>query len=199
LVFAGSHPVPPAGERVFLWDHWFVPFLQAPSISHLGSAHLIARRETCERLGGFDARLTTGEDSDFCARLVALGGTLRVEPHLVVEHEGFPRTLGSFMRRERWHGRGHAGSLRKVRASKVAIFSLSFAGAVLLAVLAAIAGERDIAAVSGALALALVAAAAVKRFSFAGPQAVLLGALVFPFYFVARAAAVLGGLVPQRD
>jgi glycosyltransferase involved in cell wall biosynthesis len=67
------------------------------------SQHLVLRRETWARLGGFDEQMTSGEDADLALRLRALGGRPALCDAMVVVHHGFPSTLRAFLRRELWH------------------------------------------------------------------------------------------------
>jgi hypothetical protein len=73
--------------------------------SQVWSGHLAVNRALFDRIGGFDARLGTGEDSDLGLRVRAAGGGVRQVPGMVAVHHGFPETLGAFWRRERWHSR----------------------------------------------------------------------------------------------
>ena len=108
----------------------------------LWSQHLVLRRETWQALGGFREDLTSGEDSDLSLRVRARGGRVAVTPGMVVVHHGFPRTVGEFWRRERWHtaapGWYHrmSGSSRRLVTGSLA---WSAAGALTLAI--AVAGR----------------------------------------------------------
>lgn len=59
------------------------------------SANLAGRRAMCERVGGFDEMLgaggplKSGEDFDFTYRVYRAGGTILLEPDLIVYHYGF--------------------------------------------------------------------------------------------------------------
>ncbi len=191
LLLAGSHPVPPSEERVFLWRHWFRPFFQQDSSSHIGSAHMICRRETFDRIGGFDEQLVTGEDFDLCARLRAAGGRVHAKLPLLVEHHGFPRTLGAFIRRERWHGRGDVSSVRAFVSSRVALlgaaFTLLLAGALVTLLL----GWFVMAGALAASALAILIASSVVRFRHVGPVGFAIATGLFGVYFTARTLALV--------
>ncbi len=60
------------------------------AISYVPSAALIARTEVLAEFGGFDERMTTGEDVDLAWRLIEQGHRIRYEPSSTVAHE--PRT-----------------------------------------------------------------------------------------------------------
>ncbi|HYH51602.1 MAG TPA: mycofactocin biosynthesis glycosyltransferase MftF [Acidimicrobiia bacterium] len=55
-------------------------------VTYVPTAALVVRRGALEALGGFDERLTVGEDVDFIWRLVGAGWTVRYEPRAVVRH-----------------------------------------------------------------------------------------------------------------
>lgn len=71
-------------------------------------ANFAARRSMCERIGGFDEMLGAGgplkscEDFDFAYRMYRAGGTILLEPDVVVYHYGFrsnaewPATLKAY-------------------------------------------------------------------------------------------------------
>jgi len=57
-----------------LWIHW--------------AAHNSVRRESWDRVGGFDPRFTYGEDSELGLRLLESGVRLVIDPELEIEHRG---------------------------------------------------------------------------------------------------------------
>ncbi len=102
---------------------------------YINSGNLITTRSVMDVTKGFDERLITGEDVDFCERAQTRGATLEVNKNFKIYHEGYPKTLKGFVKRERWHGVGDFSSLGSFFKSKVAILSL----AVLALLIAAIA------------------------------------------------------------
>jgi glycosyltransferase involved in cell wall biosynthesis len=188
---AGSHPVPPPGEDIFLWRHWFVPLFQQPATSHLGTAHLICRRDVFDRLSGFDERLETNEDFDFCARLREAGGPLLVEMQLKVEHHGFPRTWAAFFKRERWHARGSTASLHNILKSRVAIMSAVFAVGVLTFLVSGIMGSALVATGALLLVLSVPVASTLVKFRNSGVRAKCIAVMIFSVYYSAHAVAII--------
>lgn len=192
---AGSQVVPPANESNFLWRHWFTPFVNQASASHLGSAHLMCTRTLFDQIGGFDEALATGEDYDFCARVRGRGQRLLNQPDLRVEHYGFPRNWSEFWGRERWHGRGDAHSIMAFARSRIALASVAFCGTVIAALLALVLGQF---ALAGGLALGaavILFGTAAAKFGHAGPRTVLAAAAILVVYFAARATAVVDGVL----
>jgi len=60
----------------------------------LPSCNLVVRKAVYERLGGMDEALFTGEDMEFCARLVQSNFKILYTPEVIVYHKN--RALGSF-------------------------------------------------------------------------------------------------------
>jgi hypothetical protein len=94
------------------------------SIKHLPSGNLVVTRDVFDLIGGFNPRLSTGEDYDFCQRALAANARLERRPEFRVYHHGYPRTIGQYFRRERWHGRGDFESARSFVRSRPAQLGL---------------------------------------------------------------------------
>ena len=73
-------------------------------VPYLPSCNLAVRAGAFRRAGGFTAAWRTGEDVDFCWRLVAGGGRLFYWPEAAVAHDHRER-WGSFLARKRDYGR----------------------------------------------------------------------------------------------
>lgn len=190
-VIMGSHPYPPPGEEVFLWRYWFTPYVQRQSASHVGSAHLICSRSTFELLHGFSEQLKTGEDYDLCQRLIAKGGAIIVERSLVAFHDGYPRRLADFMRREMWHGVGDVSSIRNLVHSRVALAGLLFLVGLCLTVTALAIGRTTLAlAAASASAMVTLASAVVRFRGYPLRVSVVASVCILPLYLVARGAAL---------
>jgi glycosyltransferase involved in cell wall biosynthesis len=80
---------------------------------YINGGNLIVHRTLFNKVGGFDPRYRTGEDVKFCRDAKAHGGSVVKDPSLLAFHHGYPKTIGQFFRRERWHGLGMARSLAK--------------------------------------------------------------------------------------
>lgn len=86
----------------------------APSspVSYVPSAAVLARVEVLSELGGFDERMSTGEDVDLVWRLIDEGHTVRYEPISAVDHE--PRTsLPAWLAQRVGYGRSAAALDRR--------------------------------------------------------------------------------------
>jgi glycosyltransferase involved in cell wall biosynthesis len=105
--------------------YWFKP-LERGDNSHINSGHLIISRQLFDEINGFDEKLETGEDYDISIRAKAAGIKLIDDVRLRVIHEGYPKGLAEFAKREYWHGLGDATSIAALTRSKVAVVALMF-------------------------------------------------------------------------
>lgn len=175
---------------------WFRPELV--EMTHINSGHLITTRAFFDELGGFDESLETGEDYDLSARARAVGGGVVLNPALRVHHEGFPRTLRAFIRREMWHAAGDFQSARSVLRSLVAIATIFFVLAH-LTVLAGLFGNTLGIAVGGmTLAMCVCTASAIRKLAAGKFLAVPTTSMMFYFYYWGRALGMLRALWPNR-
>ena len=85
-------------------------------VEYVPAGDLMVSRSSFFCIGGFDERLETNEDCEFCYRARAAGLPVFALPEIGVVHLGTPQTLRSFFRKQRWHGK-HAFKvfLRDVR------------------------------------------------------------------------------------
>jgi glycosyltransferase involved in cell wall biosynthesis len=188
-------------DATWIERHWFKP-LQAGSRTHMNSGHLIMSRVLFERLHGFDPRLRTGEDFDLSTRAIQQGARLVNDAELVVEHEGYPKTLGQFFRREMWHGMGDFASLPHFLRSKLAIVGVALlhllvAGAITSAL------TRNGLWLAGAILIALLggSAAAWIRYRDSSRVTRMVNSGLYSVYFIARGAslyAALASFSPKR-
>jgi glycosyltransferase involved in cell wall biosynthesis len=171
--------------------YWFEPLRTRPK-TYINGGNLITSRMLFDSLGGFRDDLETGEDVDFCLRARAAGASVTFNPGLVALHEGFPKTLSDFIRRERWHGKGDFQSLALTMASRPALLTLIFLTMHILLLGFALAG----ASFAPAVAMLVVAiaglcfASAWARFRDSGAKYVLAGTAMNYLYFTGRAQSL---------
>lgn len=111
-----------------LFRSWFKPMLLKKSsaeVSYVGTGHMLVSRDLFFECGGFDEKLVSGEDSDFCHRALRSYAKVFFNPNLKAIHLGYPLSLKAFFIREIWHGKGDFHSLSAFFKSKVAIFSFA--------------------------------------------------------------------------
>lgn len=105
-----SYDIPPNPH--WIERAWFAQEHRGRRPTHLIPAgNMILPRELFLSLGGFDEKLLTGEDAEFCQR-AARAVPVIADDRLRVVHLGNPKTLKKFVTREMWHGMGALGALR---------------------------------------------------------------------------------------
>lgn len=162
-------------------------------VAYLNGGNLIVRRQAFEQVGGFEARLTTGEDAEFGQRLNAAGLKVYQDPRIRSVHLGNPKDLASFFRQQRWHGLGMFGTARR-GLDKPVVMTLAHAALNVAAVVAALLSKASLGARLGVFVAAqmLVPALTVAyRIARGGRgRAILPGLLLYWIYFWARVAAL---------
>lgn len=98
----------------------FVPYLFA--------GNFIIKKDVFDRIGGFDEKLVTGEDTELGLRLNTLGFRVYVSPEMAAIHLGNPKTLGEFFRKHTWHGLGMFGSLKWSWLDKPLLMTFAYLG-----------------------------------------------------------------------
>jgi len=109
----------------WLERNWFAP-LRSRKWSHINGGNLLTTKTLFNLIDGFDPRLETGEDVDFCARAHCAGASVVINDAFRVHHEGYPKTVRGFIKRERWHGAGDFVSLRRILRSQVVIATVAY-------------------------------------------------------------------------
>jgi len=120
---SGSHPYPPTSINPILFA-WYNAISKDVRNTHLGSGHMILSKNIFNKLEGFDEKLSTGEDFDFCRRAKRQKINITSIPQMKVTHFGYPESLSGFLKREIWHGTGDYKNFRSLFKSKVSIFGL---------------------------------------------------------------------------
>ena len=169
---------------------WFDAIKPAANPSYINSGNLITTRALFDAIGGFTAELTTGEDVDFCRRAVAAGATVAPDKSFFAHHEGYPRTIGAFFRREQWHGIGDVESIGGFVTSKVALFAYGNALLLIVSMMLLLSGSWH---ASAALVLCFFAANTVvllRRFNIVSVQSYCSIFLLHVIYLAARCTSV---------
>lgn len=177
--------------------YWFAP-LEKLHNTHINSGHLIISKQHFAELSGFDENLETGEDYDISMRAKASGLRVVDDHSLKVIHEGYPKSLWEFMRREYWHGKGDSASLGAVLKSKVALASLLFSGLHALFFLSLFSVFNPATGWFSLLGIAAVClGASYIKFRHENFSIILMGSLIYYFYFVSRSASLI--MAPFRN
>ena len=103
---------------------WF-SLMKNMSRKYINGGNLVTVKSVLAHLNGFDDRLISGEDVDFCRRAELSGIRIYHNSNLKVFHEGYPKTCKSFFLREVWHGVGDVQSFTGFLRSRTALLAFS--------------------------------------------------------------------------
>lgn len=174
---------------------WFRQSAQELEPTHLGGGHIIIQKKFVDEVGGFPEYLETGEDYEFCQIAKRHGGRIQADPRLKAVHNGVPKSLREFYRREKWHGRGDFLNLSTIRGSSVAQIAIAMPLLHLVVLLAASLGFGMVAAAAALGILVICAGSALAKLRPRGLLDLVRGTWLFYVYYGARALSGLQMLV----
>lgn len=172
-------------EASWIEKVWFKPLITQEA-SYINSGHLITSKIFFNEIGGFDETLETGEDYAFGISARNINAEILNNPALKVVHEGYPKSIVSFIKRESWHGKGDCKSLKQVLASKVALAALGFIFLHLVFVIGLVAGNYMISSISLLLILFVCLIAAIRKHKVKEARIIMQVGFLYYFYLIAR-------------
>lgn len=172
---------------------WFEPQSKR-AVMDLAGGNLIMSRSFFSVLGGFDERLETGEDVDLCRRAQRLGNGVMLNRGFRAHHEGFPKTVAAFVRRERWHGKGDLATIGHALHSPVTLASAAFSALHMLLLLAIIDRAWPMATISILTIVALCALGVWRVLRGASLQARIAALPVMYLYYCGRSLSILDSI-----
>lgn len=179
--------------------HWFDPSLRRRTRNYINSGHLIVKRATFERIGGFSNELETGEDVDFCQKARDMGVKIINNPMLEVVHEGYPKTVKEFFCRERWHGRGDYFSVKYFLSSKPALLSVAQGVVLITSIILAVWTRNILFLLCYVFFISLLCvSSAAYRFKTLG-RSFWGGTILYSVYFMARTVALLDVILKGKQ
>ena len=163
---------------------------------------MLLSRSDFETLGGFDPALNASEDYDLCRRALKHGGRIVEDNGLPAFHQGAPRNIGEFARRELWHGgAGDLGDLLKQRVTILSAVWLVMHLGLAIALLAGLYGAANVAVALGVLCsagiVALLAASLLRHGGLSRIREIPKLTALFYVYYWSRVAGLLRCLVSQ--
>ena len=106
---------------------WFSQrFTGISDINYINSGNFIIKKSIFQFIGGFNPKLITGEDSEFCARLRRAGFRILSNDAIKAIHLGNPKNIFQFFRKQLWHSLGAFGSAKISFLDKPVIATISF-------------------------------------------------------------------------
>ena len=95
-------------------------------VSFVSAGNMVIKAKIFCEIGGFDESVETGEDWDFCQRVIGAGYRVVNQPALHVTHLGNHKTLLGIIKKERWYGRGMFSVLKGRMVTKPLLVSFLF-------------------------------------------------------------------------
>ena len=169
---------------------WFKP-LERGDNSHINSGHLIISRQLFDEVGGFDEQLETGEDYDISVRAKAANIRLIDDVRLKVIHAGYPKSLFEFAKREFWHGKGDATSLKSLFQSKVAMVALLFVALHIALITFSVVGNEIAVYFLSAGIIGVVEGMVCLKYRTEAIGTIIVNSFIYYVYFWARGLSVL--------
>jgi glycosyltransferase involved in cell wall biosynthesis len=195
----GSLPKIPENASLIM-KCWFEPKSMDKTPKYIGSCHLLTSRVLFDKVGGFPAEMETAEEFNFCVNATNSGAKISATPELVVTHQGAPKTLLDFAKREVWHGRGDWTNLSSIISSKVALLTLIFISLHAILFTYLFSEEVKIAAVFFQvilIALLCLVASIIKFFEH-GAKYIAINAVTFYIYFFARGISLFSAVFSKK-
>lgn len=91
---------------------WFSQKLKGKNeVTYINSGNMVMPEKLFNKIGGFNQSIKTGEDYELCLRAKKIAKIISDDTVKVI-HLGNPKTLGSFLKREIWHGLGGLSSIK---------------------------------------------------------------------------------------
>ena len=183
-ILTGSRYVIPE-DPSWIEKYWFLP-LSRKKTSYINGGNIITNKKTMALIGGFDESLETGEDVDFSIRAKKKGIVIDIDPGFKAIHDGYPKTIKQFCKREIWHGKGDYKNISTFIKSKIAILSFIFGVLHFACLMLLIIG--DITMLLLALALIAVMSSGMSIFIFRryGMRHVVTNIVLCYFYLMSR-------------
>jgi glycosyltransferase involved in cell wall biosynthesis len=178
-------------EGTWIERHWF----SSIDSSHINGGNLIVSRSAFDQLQGFNERLKTGEDVDFCDRARQLD-FIDYSPEKGFEaiHLGYPRTISHFMRREMWHGEGDFFNVKFFLRSKIAMIAVLYAVFQVLFFALLFLGLPLLAFFVVLILIMINYLITFLRFNDLSPKSYLVNAILNYLYFMARFGSLFKAL-----
>lgn len=165
---------------------WYVPLLKK-QVNYINSGHLITSLELFNHVGGFDESLESGEDYAFSQSAISVDAEIINNYSLAVVHEGYPKTLLQFIRREIWHGCGDCTSLSRIKSSKVTVVSLLFTSLHIASLLSVLIFSNWGLGLTGLLMISGICVfSAVYKHGSTSIRNLMVVSSLYYFYFVSR-------------
>ena len=187
-----------AEKNNWIHKYWFAE-LTSYSAPYINSGHLITSRILFEKINGFDESLSTAEDYAICQAAKNAGATLFNDPSLVVTHDGYPESIGNFVKRERWHGGQDVNDIASFTESKIAWFAALNLVFFVTAIAGSLLGHFWLIPVYFVFMYLISALLTLYKFGLKKLNYMLIMPVVFYFYLCGRSLAIIDRIVGKKS
>lgn len=157
---------------------------------YINGANIVVEKGLFETLGGFDESLDSGEDYDFSIRATKFGAPPVLNDRFKVFHEGYPKSIKEFVKRERWHASGDLGSLTAFFKSNVMMTSSIYMLLVILTLFSLVSASWPIFSFCIFCLLLLSVTLTIYKIGWRG-KTTIISVVVMNLYLMGRGSALL--------
>lgn len=197
-----SHNIKLVGETYdisrsphWIEKNWF-EHIRKLKRTYLNGGNIIVKSEAFYSLKGFDENLETGEDFDFCVRAKIKGITPSFDERLLVHHEGNPKSISQFIKREMWHAKGDLSSFSAFFKSNVMIASAIYILIIFLAIILLAFGIYKLTILFILISLGLAFVLTLYKLKGTGAN-FLKSTVIMNFYLLGRGVALTESLLSR--
>lgn len=171
---------------------WFAR-IERGNRRYINGANTVVDKDLFQALGGFDESLDSGEDFDFSIRAARSGAPPILDDRLKVFHEGYPKSISEFIKRERWHASGDLGTLEVFLKSNVMMATSIYMVLAILVLVSLTTAAWSIFFFSIVSLLLLSLALTIYKLGWGG-RTTFISAVVMNFYLIGRGLALIKAL-----
>jgi len=106
--------------------------IKAMRAKYINAGNLVIKKRVFDKIEGFDETLITGEDAELGLRLNSNGFLIINDPSIETVHLGNPKTVYAFYLKQKWHGMGMLGTVRKGNIDKPFFMTIGYLSSLLL-------------------------------------------------------------------
>jgi glycosyltransferase involved in cell wall biosynthesis len=164
-------------------------------VHFLNSGNFVVKKSVFQKSGGFEETLVTGEDAEYCQRLIAAGFRIYQARAIRAMHLGNPKSLRAFFSKHTWHGLGMFGTFRHSWLDKPVFMTFLFLGSCAVGIAGLFLGGLNVTARIAVLVFSSLPAPvltviyrAIRTGALRRP---IRSVLLYWFYYASRSYALL--------
>lgn len=185
----GSHCLAPDSLKEPLRS-WYRGIEDDERNTHLGTGHMIMTSALFKKVGEFDESLTSGEDYEFCQRVLQAGGNIWSNNKLEAWHMGYPETIRNFINRECWHGTSDFSNFNSIINSKVTLAAIFILIIKISIFCFLVVGWYKALALSTSFLIISLTLIVIKKFGYRNIKDLIYKIFIAYFYFLGRLMSI---------